>query len=128
MKLIVGGAYQGKTDYGISVGLIREGQMAEGADCTLEALFSCQCMNHFHLWVKRALQAGWDLERLPERLLGENPGVVLITDELGCGIVPMDAFDREYRERHGRLCCRLAARAQQVHRVACGIGTVIKDG
>ena len=124
MKLIVGGAFQGKAAYGIAMGLIQEEQMKDGAECALEALFSCKGMNHFHLWVKRALQAGWDLERL----FLENPGIVLITDELGCGVVPMDAFDRTYREQHGRLCCKLAAMAGQVHRVICGIGTVIKDG
>ena len=36
--------------------------------------------------------------------------------------------DREYREAVGRLCCSLAREAVEVHRVVCGIGTVIKHG
>ena len=33
---------------------------------------------------------------------------VLVTDEIGCGIVPADAFERLYREETGRLCCQFA--------------------
>ena len=51
---------------------------------------------------------------------------MLITDEIGYGIVPTDAFYREYRETHGRVCTQIAAEAKEVHRVICGIGTVIK--
>ena len=56
----------------------------------------------------------------------ENSEIVLITDEIGYGIVPADAFYREYRETHGRVCTQIAAEAKEVHRVICGIGTVIK--
>ena len=60
--------------------------------------------------------------------MDRNPQVVLVVNELGCGVVPMDAFDRKYRERAGRLCCALAREAEEVHRVLCGIGTRIKEG
>lgn len=128
MKLIVGGAHQGKARYASSIGIAKEESMEDGAVCSLDALFTCSCMNHFHLWVKRALKEGRELRELPLQLARRNPEVVLITDELGCGIVPVDAFDREYREVHGRICCSLAAEAREVHRVLCGIGTVIKHG
>ena len=63
-----------------------------------------------------------------ERLKQENPKVILVTNELGCGVVPVDQFDRVYREKTGRICCQIAREAVQVHRVVCGIGTVMKDG
>ena len=37
-----------------------------------------------------------------------------------------DAFDRAYREAVGRICTKLAAYSDEVTRVVCGIGTVIK--
>ena len=53
---------------------------------------------------------------------------MLVTNELGYGVVPIDKFDRAYREKTGRVCCQAARRASEVHRVVCGIGTVIKHG
>ena len=35
--------------------------------------------------------------------------VLLVSDEVGYGVVPMDAFDRAYREAVGRICTKLAA-------------------
>ena len=32
------------------------------------------------------------------------------------------------REKTGRICCRIAKEAGEVHRVVCGLGTVIKHG
>lgn len=51
---------------------------------------------------------------------------VVVCDEVGCGIVPLDPDDRAWRERVGRLCCDLAARADAVVRVVCGIPQMIK--
>ena len=47
-------------------------------------------------------------------------------DEIGGGIIPLDALQRETRETTGRLCIELAARAEQVVRVVAGIPTRIK--
>jgi len=59
-------------------------------------------------------------------LLRENPDLVIVTDELGCGIVPMEKRDRLWREMTGRICTCLAAKADEVTRVVCGIGTRLK--
>ncbi len=49
-------------------------------------------------------------------------GCIIIGDEVGCGIVPVDEKLRRFREVYGRLMVRLARRASQVWRVYCGIG------
>lgn len=51
---------------------------------------------------------------------------VIICDEVGCGIVPLDRAERLYRDVTGRVCCDIAARADSVFRVHCGIGVKIK--
>ena len=51
---------------------------------------------------------------------------IIICDEIGCGLVPVDAFEREYREAAGRICTVLAEHADEVYRVVCGIGMRIK--
>jgi adenosyl cobinamide kinase/adenosyl cobinamide phosphate guanylyltransferase len=52
--------------------------------------------------------------------------IIIISDEIGNGIVPTDAFEREYRERTGRILVELASRADEVVRILCGIEQRIK--
>lgn len=73
------------------------------------------------------MKAGNDISSLAEDLIRVNPDLILVSDEVGYGVVPIDAFDRAYREVVGRICTKLAAYSHRVTRVACGIGTVIKD-
>ena len=42
------------------------------------------------------------------------------------GIVPMDALERDYRERTGRLQIRIAEKAERVERIVCGISQRLK--
>ena len=51
---------------------------------------------------------------------------LLISDEIGYGLVPIDDFEREYREFHGRVMTELAEQADCVERVVCGIPQRIK--
>ena len=66
------------------------------------------------------------LEELAGRLILRNPEVVVVTDEVGCGIVPLEPFERDWREQTGRICTRLAAASRKVYRVILGIGKEIK--
>ena len=51
---------------------------------------------------------------------------VVVCREVGCGVVPMDRAERDRREAVGRLCCALAARAEAVYRLTCGIPMRLK--
>ena len=51
---------------------------------------------------------------------------IVIATEVGGGVVPMDAGVRAGREAAGRLACLLAARADCVVQMFCGIPTVLK--
>lgn len=127
MKLIIGGAFQGKKEYAKQQFHLTDAEMCDGGKAAYEDIFGCKCLYHFHEWVKRGMQENRDFENLENRIARENPELVIISNELGYGVVPMDAFDREYREKTGRICTKLAAKSSQVIRVVCGIGTVIKD-
>lgn len=83
-------------------------------------------VNHLHRWVKERIRQGGCPEEEALSFAAVHPGCVIICDEVGNGIVPMDGFEREYRERTGRLLVRLAAEAEEVVRVICGIGQKIK--
>ena len=73
------------------------------------------------------MKAEQNIERGVAGETGTGAGVrIIVCDELGCGVVPMDAFERAWRERTGRIGCELAKQAEAVYRVTCGIGTRIK--
>ena len=127
MILIIGGMFQGKKEYVRSRFGLEVKDMADGSVCSYEELFRCRGIFHFHEWIRRMLQENRDLTNLAGRLEKENPQIIIISNELGYGVVPVDSFDREYREAAGRICTRIARSAVSVHRVVCGIGTVIKD-
>lgn len=55
-----------------------------------------------------------------------HPQAVIICDEVGSGVVPIDPGDRAWRETVGRTCCALAKKADAVYRVTCGLGVRIK--
>ena len=128
MILIVGGSFQGKKAYAMETCSLREEDFAEGGTCPFEAVYEAPAVLHFHEYIRRCLKAGREISGLPKALMQHNPEAVIVVNELGSGVVPVDAFDREYREAVGRLCCSLAREAVEVHRVVCGIGTVIKHG
>ena len=64
-----------------------------------------------------------DLEALADEL---SRFEAVTASEVGGGVVPLDPGEREARERAGRLACLLAARADTVVRVFCGIPRVLK--
>lgn len=76
-----------------------------------------------HLAVRDMMKAGLSHEEMLARLCAFE---AVVCDEVGCGVVPIDAFERLWREEVGRLCCDLAMEAQVVLRVVCGLPQVLK--
>lgn len=120
MKFITGGAYQGKLEYAKK--MYPDADWADGAGCSLQELLSCGAVDHFHLFVRRWLQAGKTPQELTGEILDKNRDLIIVCDEIGCGLVPTDAFEREYRESVGRICTELVKYADEVYRVTCGAG------
>ncbi len=54
--------------------------------------------------------------------------VVLVTNELGQGIVPADAATRAYRDAHGAMNQAVAAIADEVWMAVCGLPLCVKPG
>lgn len=127
MVLVIGGKNQGKLAYVRSNWEISPDQVISGENLTAEKLSQAVVINHLHLWVRQGLEQQPALtEDALLELLTKDPQKIILCDEVGCGVVPMEQSERAYREKVGRLCCRLAKQADTVIRVCCGIGTVIK--
>lgn len=125
MKLVIGGTFQGKLDFARER-FRQEDGWVDGRTCGKEELFACKGIFHFHEYVKRLLQQEKSVDKIAEELIRNNPDCIIVTNELGSGVVPVEAFDRKYRETTGRICTKLAAYADEVYRVICGNGQVIK--
>ena len=126
MELYIGGTGQGKLHYVQNKKNLDCGAVADGAVCDEQQLLQAAIINQFHLYLRRLLQEHGDVEACLRSLLAKNASAVLIMDEVGCGIVPLDAFERQYREVVGRVGCRLAQEASHVERIVCGLGQVLK--
>lgn len=61
--------------------------------------------------------------------IGSRDGqVIMVTGEVGCGLVPELPLARRYRDLVGRCNQVMAAGADQVAHVVCGIPHIIKGG
>lgn len=125
MEMIIGGAYQGKAAY--AKAQFPDVDWKFGGEITEEELLKAAGVLGFQEYIRKGLKAGEDLTGLAEKLAQQDPDVILVSEEVGYGIVPADAFERQYREAVGRVCTALAAKSRRVTRVVCGIGTVLKD-
>ena len=124
MIMVVGGAHQGKRRFAKQ--LYPDIPWINGETCGEEEIFLCRGIYHFHEYIAERMREGADLSGFSERLYAKNPDIIIVTDEIGYGIVPMDLFQREYREKTGRVCTELAERSEEVYRIICGIGMRIK--
>lgn len=132
MKLIIGGYSQGKLNYILQQGGKDDDMILDGVLLDAKQLQEANVqrkrviINHFHCWVRERILKNGNPEEEILAFLEKSPESIIISDEIGNGIVPVDAFEREYRERTGRILVELASRADEVVRVICGIGQKIK--
>ena len=102
MVLLIGGAYQGKTAYA-------------------QKKYSLRHLERFALACVRT-------GKEPADVLGglDLSEKILICEDISCGVVPMDAEAREWREAVGRMNAALAAQADTVTRIFCGLPLELK--
>lgn len=125
MELYVGGSHQGKLSYVMAKkGITEVKAFADGAACSSEEALHKGRINRLHLLLGRMDRQ--EAEAFITSFLSEREDGIVICDEVGMGIVPIEKQDREYRELVGRCLCRLAERATVMERIICGIGMRIK--
>ena len=138
MDLIIGGYAQNKTEYAkkeYSDAILYENLDINRIIINLKEENSARniIINNLQLVIKELLSAGMKSEEVWQeiknrilKLEGHGANLILISDEIGGGIVPMDAFDREWREVTWLILCRLAEQAQKVVRIVMGLPQIIK--
>ena len=130
MIFVIGGVHQGKLDYTLKLTKFNNEDVIDclniGSLKIDEVLTDNRpVVYNFNILIKELLKLYDNEDVVKEKInsmLKNNRKSVIISNEIGYGIVPIDKFERRYRE----LCCQVAKESEEVHRVICGIGTVIK--
>lgn len=121
MILIIGGAYQGKLEHAKTAFSLSE-----------EDVFTCNTGTEID-FSKRCIY------RIEEFTYGYPDPVgyfqahreqwqdsILILQDIFCGVVPMGAENRAWRQNTGRLAQYLSKEAQHVSRIVCGLEQRLK--
>ena len=102
------------------------GALAEHAAPRRPVLVDC-----LTLWLSNLMFAGRDVDAESARLVAalQDPAgpVVLVSNEVGLGIVPDNALARAFRDHAGRLNQAVAACVPRVVFVAAGLTLTLKD-
>ena len=133
MILIIGGAYQGKLDYAKKEYNLKEsdvfvcsaGKSAESGEYPVID-FSKKCVSSIEEFTFACISAGVEpLDYFVEHE-EEWQDSILICEDIFCGVVPLGADLREWRQATGRLCKYLSQQAESVIRVFCGLEQKLK--
>ncbi len=122
MKLVIGGAYQGKLDYSKTEYGITDVFECEGTEID----FSHPCINGIEKFCLACVKEGIEAKDYFEANKSSWADSVLISEDIFCGVVPIDAENRAWREMTGRLCMYLTAEADEVVRMFCGLPQKLK--
>ena len=92
----------------------------------------CLVVDCATLWLANIMLAGSHLDAPVQALAACLPGlagpVIIVSNEVGCGIVPDNAMARDFRDAQGRLNQALAAACDTVVLVNAGLPLRLKPG
>ncbi len=125
MHFIIGGAYQGKLDcakkkYSVTDEEIFTCTEASGIE------FGARCINKIEEFTLWCVRNGKDAAEIFKENRDKWTDSVLICMDIFCGVVPMGADMRAWRDMTGRLCAYLSSEAQSVTRMFCGLEQRLK--
>ena len=96
-------------------------------DCL--TLWISNMMEHYHADQRKYGETDIrrDIDTMLETILGRQATYIFVTNEVGMGIVPENPLARQYRDLVGFCNRLLAAKAQEVILVSCGLPLYLKN-
>ena len=123
MIFVFGGAHQGRSDFVKELGY---SQIVTLNEETRVPDFSAGAVRALDRWALGCVRRGEE----PAELLASWEELwkdcAMIGTDFSCGVVPMDAQMRAWREANGRMNNYLAGRAERVVRMFCGLPQILK--
>jgi len=121
-SLIIGGAYQGKLEFAKNKFNLKENDIVNLEN---EKYNGQKCVYNLHCYIRNCIYSNISYDDTIEQIINKD-NIIIICNEIGCGIVPIDKMERLYRDVFGKICCDIAKSCNTVIRVYCGIGEIIK--
>ena len=125
MIFIIGGSYQGKEAFAAERWSLSSEEIFRCDDCGAIEL-DRRCITHIERFALDCVRRGADAEAFWRAHAGQLRDTIVISDDISCGVVPIDPVMRAWREANGRANNTLAGMASAVYRVFCGLGVRIK--
>ena len=125
MDFIIGGAYQGKLNCARNTFAVRDSEIFT---CTEEngIEFGAHCINKIEEFTLWCVRNGKDATEIFKENRDKWADSVLICQDIFCGVVPLGADMRAWRDMTGRLCAYLSEEAASVTRMFCGLPQKLK--
>lgn len=124
MVFITGGAYQGKRDYAMETFALTPEDVFS---CTgAEIDFTKRCIDSLEEFTYTCVQTGTDAVAYFKAHQSQWQDSILICQDISCGVVPLGAEMRAWRQATGQLCRYLSQQASQVSRIFCGLEQRLK--
>lgn len=124
MNLIIGGAYQGKREFAKNTFSLEESDIFTCQGTEID--FSRPCIDCLEAFTLACVQAGLDPIAYFEAHRAQWQDSTLICQDIFCGVVPLEAELRQWRNETGRLCQYLSGKAARVSRIFCGLEQRLK--
>ena len=125
MDFIIGGAYQGKLEYAVKRFELHEKDTFNCSECD-GIDYKYRCINRLEEFSLRCVKNNRNAVSEFESHRGDWQNSILICEDIFCGVVPLGAEMRAWREQTGRLCVYLAREADTVTRIFCGLEQRLK--
>ena len=126
MILIFGGAYQGKLDYTLNHFGLTDDDVVYCIESDTTQPAGRRVIYELDKWIFALIRADMDVVKHMKRFLADNSDVIVICNDISCGVVPQDPIMRRWREEVGRFMGVLAQQSNEVIRLYCGIPTILK--
>lgn len=124
MIVVFGGAYQGKTDF------VKEKFGLKDEDIFFcgegEIDFEKKAIAHIEKFVLERVEKGEEVFSYFEENKAKFADKIIISDDVCCGVVPLEKTLRLYRDNLGKQLQIFCREASEVYRVYCGLGERLK--
>ncbi len=124
MKLIIGGAYQGKTYYAMKKYSLCCDDIFTCSDTAID--FSKKCIDNLENFTFACVKNNIDAVECFKEYYQDWQNSIIICQDIFCGVVPMGEENRRWRQQTGRLCQHLSKEAESVVRIFCGLEQKLK--
>jgi len=126
MRLIFGGAFQGKLEYVLENYNLKEEEVFTCTRDSIDIDYSKKVIDNLEEFVYACNEQNVEAREIIKNNLDKLKDKIIICDDISQGVVSMIRIERDWREMVGRTMLMLGKESDEVVRIFCGIPDKIK--